>query len=93
VAERQPASKTTNRARRTSTLCSREFATAGAPYVELPETCGARSLPWRPCRDPTAADRALREAYGENNVGLRNIQLASGSGHVRGNAIPTGHQV
>ena len=38
-------------------------------------------------------DRALRVAYGENELGLRNIPLASGSVTVRGSAIPVGHTV
>ena len=69
--------------------------TAGAPYVELPETplrrrCRGDVEPR--CRR-AATDRALRVAYGENELGLRNIPLASGSVTVRGNAIPAGHQV
>jgi hypothetical protein len=39
------------------------------------------------------ADRALLNAYGENDLGMRNIPLASGSVTVRGNAIPPGHSV
>jgi flagellar motor protein MotB len=67
-----------------------EIATAGAPYVELPEP----APPAEPtATEPATADRALRVAYGENGLGLRNIPLASGSVTVRGNAIPSGHQV
>ena len=72
-----------------------EVGTAGAPYVELPEPPVA--APPQPttelAADAATADRALRVAYGENGLGLRNIPLASGSVTVRGNAIPAGHQV
>jgi hypothetical protein len=67
-----------------------EIATAGAPYVELPEPVAA--VPGEPATAATQ-DRALREAYGENELGLRNIALASGSVTVRGKAVPPGHQV
>jgi hypothetical protein len=73
-----------------------EIATAGAPYVELPEVV-AEPVP--AATSATAApvdattERALRVAYGENALGLHNIPLASGSVTVRGNAIPAGHQV
>jgi hypothetical protein len=72
-----------------------EIATAGAPYVELPEPAVAATEPTAepPATADSAADRALRVAYGENGLGLRNIPLASGSVTVRGKAIPAGHQV
>jgi flagellar motor protein MotB len=75
-----------------------EFATAGAPYAELPPAELAATFEPAPLPTPSGAeltteDRALRAAYGENNLGLRNIQLASGSVTVRGNAIPPGHTV
>jgi flagellar motor protein MotB len=65
-----------------------ELTTAGAAYapaIELPA----------PVDPATSAmqDPALRKAYGENELGLRNIPLASGSVTVRGSAIPAGHQV
>src|SRR5688500_3943691 len=74
-----------------------EIATAGAPYVELPDSPSAAIAEPTVAEPATAgaapADRALRIAYGENGLGLRNIPLASGSVTVRGNAIPSGHQV
>ena len=82
-----------------------ETATAGAPYVELPEPAPAPATVGSGTANvaatdvatgeaiPATQDRALREAYGENNIGLRNIEVHSGSVTVRGNAIPPGHQV
>jgi flagellar motor protein MotB len=74
-----------------------ETATAGAPYVELPEPAPAAIAEPTTTEPATAdagtTDRALRVAYGENGLGLRNIPLASGAVTVRGNAIPPGHQV
>ncbi len=75
-----------------------ELTTAGAPYadeipleaeVPPPAAADAAAEP----AEPATQDRALRVAYGENELGLRNIPLASGSVTVRGNAIPAGHQV
>jgi flagellar motor protein MotB len=75
-----------------------ELTTGGASYAEWPETAapagtdaGEPAVAAAP--DLTTQDRALRVAYGENALGLRNISLASGSVTVRGNAIPPGHQV
>jgi flagellar motor protein MotB len=65
-----------------------EITTADAPYIELP-----LPAPAAPASVPAAADGALRVAYGENELGLRNIALASGSVTVRGSAIPPGHTV
>jgi flagellar motor protein MotB len=74
-----------------------EIATAGAPYVELPEVAPAAVAEPAAAEPATAdsdtTDRALRVAYGENGLGLRNIPLASGSVTVRGSAIPPGHAV
>jgi flagellar motor protein MotB len=75
-----------------------ELTTAGAPYAELPEREAAAVAPPLAATAEVATeiatqDRALRRAYGENALGLRNIPLASGSVTVRGNAIPPGHQV
>ena len=65
-----------------------ELTTAGAPYAaELPPLPPAAAI------EPARGDGALRVAYGENNLGLRNIPLASGSVTVRGSAIPSGHTV
>ena len=70
-----------------------EITTAGAPYVELPELTVAPAAEPAAVPEPATQDRALRAAYGENELGLRNIQLASGSVTVRGSAIPPGHTV
>jgi flagellar motor protein MotB len=72
-----------------------EIATAGAPYVELPEpaAAAAEATATPATTESATQDRALRESYGENELGLRNIPLASGSVTVRGKAIPSGHQV
>ncbi len=71
-----------------------ELTTAGAPYVEALENALETPEP-AAAASPVAStdDRALRVAYGENALGLRNIPLASGSVTVRGNAIPAGHSV
>jgi hypothetical protein len=95
VAERSPEEQDDESSQDLDALLA-EIATAGAPYVELPIAGTAIAEPATPeisTADPTTADRALREAYGENNVGLRNIQIHSGSVTVRGNAIPPGHMV
>jgi flagellar motor protein MotB len=66
-----------------------EITTAGAAYApEIPMTPPAPDA-----AQPPAVDKALLNAYGENNLGLRNIPLASGSVTVRGSAIPPGHTV
>jgi flagellar motor protein MotB len=65
-----------------------EITTADAPYIELPLPAPAAAA-----AVPAAASGALRVAYGENELGLRNIALASGSVTVRGSAIPAGHTV
>ncbi|HEU4617124.1 MAG TPA: OmpA family protein [Gammaproteobacteria bacterium] len=47
-----------------------------------------------PAPEPRAEPAsALLMAYGENNLGLRNITLGSGTVTVRGSAIPSGHSV
>jgi hypothetical protein len=69
-----------------------EITTAGAPYIELPLPLPPPA-PAAPMAAPAATDGALRVAYGENELGLRNIALASGSVTVRGSAIPAGHTV
>ncbi len=71
-----------------------ELTTAGAPYAA---SCAAepRRLPQRStCArgGSITSDGALRVAYGENNLGLSNIPLASGSVTVRGSAVPAGHR-
>ncbi|MEO1203827.1 MAG: flagellar motor protein MotB, partial [Pseudomonadota bacterium] len=45
--------------------------------------------------DPFEADEAevLLAGYGENNLGLHNIALGSGTVNVRGDSIPEGHEV
>ena len=66
-----------------------EVATAGAPYAELvapPAADADLAAAAATTEAPATQDRALRVAYGENELGLRNIQLASGSVTVRGNA-------
>ena len=71
-----------------------ELTTAGAPYAELPAALPAGGSCGRAAdAEVAASDRALRVAYGENELGLRNIPLASGSVTVRGSAIPAGHSV
>jgi flagellar motor protein MotB len=65
-----------------------EITTADAPYIELPPPA-----PAAPAATPAAEGGALRVAYGENELGLSNIALASGSVTVRGSAIPSGHTV
>jgi hypothetical protein len=72
-----------------------ELTTAGAPYAdEIPlEIAADTSTPAEAEAADAMDDAALRQAYGENTLGLRNIQLASGSVTVRGNAIPAGHKV
>jgi flagellar motor protein MotB len=76
-----------------------ELTTAGAPYadeltaqapaVEAQAPAPAESAPEGGATD----DSALRAAYGENDLGLSNIPLASGSVTVRGSAVPVGHSV
>jgi hypothetical protein len=70
------------------TAAFEEITTADAPYIELP-----LPAPAAPATVPAAAGEALRVSYGENELGLRNIALASGSVTVRGSAIPAGHTV
>ncbi len=60
-----------------------EVTTAGAPSADPVQTQTER----------VSSDGALRVAYGENNLGLSNIPLASGSVTVRGSAVPAGHSV
>jgi hypothetical protein len=48
-------------------------------------------LTYRDVAPAASADHALLMAYGENNLGLRNIPLAGGSVTVRGSAVPPGH--
>ena len=48
--------------------------------------------------EPATADAGkgadpLLAAYGENNLGVRNIRLGSGTVSVRGSGVPNGHQV
>ena len=93
VAEQEPPAEPRPAAQDGESLLA-ELTTAGAPYAdEIPVDA---ELPRRgtstPAERPAAAteDAALRVAYGENELGLRNIQLASGSVTVRGNAIPAG---
>jgi flagellar motor protein MotB len=64
-----------------------ELTTAGAPYAEpQPEVSTAAA-------EPATRDGAFLVAYGESDLGLHNIPLASGSVTVRGSAIPPGHTV
>jgi flagellar motor protein MotB len=78
-----------------------DIATAGAPYAEIidaavepvPPGAAGEAAADAAADLPATHDRALRAAYGENGLGLRNIPLASGSVTVRGNAIPPGHTV
>ena len=66
-----------------------ELTTAGAPYAEPEATSVTEPAP----APTTTEDGALRVAYGENNLGLSNIPLASGSVTVRGSEVPPGHTV
>jgi flagellar motor protein MotB len=77
-----------------------EIATAGAPYAELEaieslatSQVGAAAAEAAEAVASARVDNARRIAYGENNLGLRNIPLASGSVTVRGSSIPAGHKV
>jgi flagellar motor protein MotB len=71
-----------------------EITTAGAAYAEAIELAIGPQEPAAPLApEPALDDRALRAAYGENDLGLHNIPLASGSVTVRGSAIPPGHTV
>lgn len=63
-------------------------ATDTAPASAATESTQARSVAPLDVTDP-----ALRAAYGESRLGLRNIPLASGSVTVRGSAIPADHTV
>jgi flagellar motor protein MotB len=67
-----------------------EITTAGAPYAD--EIATQLATPPAPA-DGATHDGALRVAYGENNLGLSNIPLGSGSVTVRGKAVPQGHSV
>jgi flagellar motor protein MotB len=67
-----------------------EITTADAPYIE--ETLAELVAPPAPAAAVTS-DTGLRVAYGENNLGLSNIPLASGSVTVRGSSVPQGHSV
>jgi flagellar motor protein MotB len=69
-----------------------ELTTAGAPYAD--EIAAQLEAPPAPApADSATQDGALRVAYGENNLGLSNIPLGSGSVTVRGNAVPQGYSV
>jgi flagellar motor protein MotB len=75
-----------------------ELSTAGAPYagelLSQTETVAADAeAAAAPPVESGTSDGALRVAYGENNLGLSNIPLASGSVTVRGSAVPPGHSV
>jgi flagellar motor protein MotB len=68
-----------------------ELTTAGAAFAE--EAAATAEAPVAEPEQIGAQTGTGLVAYGENNLGLRNIPLASGSVTVRGNAIPPGHTV
>ena len=71
-----------------------ELTTADVPYVgDATRRDTGRASNAAGAAEIAASDGALRVAYGENDLGLRNIPLASGSVTVRGSAIPAGHSV
>ncbi len=73
-------------------LLAEAISTAGAPYAD--EIAVPLVAPPAPAPAAIATqDGALRVAYGENNLGLSNIPLGSGSVTVRGSAVPPGHTV
>ncbi|HUQ51562.1 MAG TPA: flagellar motor protein MotB, partial [Gammaproteobacteria bacterium] len=73
-----------------------EVTTADAPYIDdfIDATVAEPAAPpLPPATEMPTTDAGLRVAYGENNLGLSNIPLASGSVTVRGSAVPAGHSV